>query len=277
MLVGEPRKRYYVYPSCCCFRYSFDELATVLADPIGHEGLSERDVYYECLGYSLDIQPFDMLPSRHGGGIIVAHAASEPDERWLPSCVLHSIADVTAPHGMESFRRSQAGISFPARVSVLEPQSDPFAEYPTRNGRRFRWCYITPENVDWCENDIYWIVDAQPTRSANGLREALREAAIEFQVDLDWLPEAPAPLEEETHGWFQDTTLTQEWCRASSVSQGAGFNFAVTVFCALHVRNLATGSSLRAVHLVSSIEGRPSIRRVFWRGLSELNRKGRAH
>ena len=66
MLVGEPRQCYYIYPSCCCFRYSFDELRTVLADPVGCSALSQGVSYYRSFGYPLDIQPFDMLPSEHG-------------------------------------------------------------------------------------------------------------------------------------------------------------------------------------------------------------------
>lgn len=165
---------------------------------------------------------------------------------------------------METFRRSEARSSFPADVSVLEPQSDPFAEYPTRDGRRFRWCYTTPENVDCCEDEIYWVVDAKPTKSASRVLDALREVAMDFQVQLDWLPDAPPALKTETADWFLDATLRQEWCRVSSVSQGVGLNFAVTVFCALHVRNLAIGSSVRAIHLVASIEGRTNVRKVFW-------------
>ena len=265
MLVGEPRKRYYIYPSYCCFRYSFDELGRVLADPFGYSALSQGVNYYRCLDYPLDIQPFDMLPSRHGGGIIVAHAGVEPDERWLPSCVLMSIADIRTPRGMEAFDRSDADSSFPAHVSVLEPQSDPFAEYPTRDGRKFRPCSTTPENVDWCEDDIYWVMDAKPTKSVTRLQDELGYVAMDFQVHLDWLSDAPAPLKQETSDWFSHTTLRQQWCRVSSVSQGVGLNYAVTVFCALHVRNGPGGSSIRAIHLVSSIEGRPNVRKVFWK------------
>jgi hypothetical protein len=265
MLVGEPRTRYYVYPSCCIFRYSFDDLRSVLADPFGHSALGQSVNYYRCLDYPLDIQPFDMLGSGHGGGIIVAHAAVEPDDRWLPACVLRSIASVGLPSGMVMFRASPARSSFPAHVSVLEPQSDPFAEYPTCDGRRFRWCSTTPENVDCCGDDVYWVLEPGPMRSATRLLESLREVAMDFQVQLDWLPDPPDSLKKETSGWFKDASLRQEWCRVSSVSQGVGLNFAVTVFCALHVRNLPIGSRLRAVHLVASIEGRPNVRKVFWK------------
>ena len=127
MLKGELRKCYFVYPSLCTFRYSFDELRSVLADPFGHSALPQSENYYRSLDFPLDIQPFEMLPSRHGGGIIAAQAAAEPDERWLPECVLHSIADPRTPQGMESFRRSVTCSSLPARVYVLEPQNEPFA------------------------------------------------------------------------------------------------------------------------------------------------------
>ncbi len=264
MLKGELRKCYFVYPSLCTFRYSFDELRSVLADPFGHSALPQSENYYRSLDFPLDIQPFEMLPSRHGGGIIAAQAAAEPDERWLPECVLHSIADPRTPQGMESFRRSVTCSSLPARVYVLEPQNDPFAKYPTRDGRRFRSCYTTPENVDGCEDEVYWVVDAKPTKSVNRLLEAFREVAIGFQVQLHWLPDAPPILKTETADWFLDASLTQKWCRVSNVSEGVGLNFAVLAFCALHVRNLAIGSCVRAVHLVASIEGRPTIRRAFW-------------
>lgn len=264
MLVGEPRKRYYVYPSCCCFRYSFDELGTVLAQPLGYEGLPERDVYYQCLGYPLDIQPFDMLPSRHGGGIIVAHAAMEPEERWLPSAVLMSIADISTPSGMVGFYRSDARSSFSAEVAVLEPQSDPFAEYPTRDGRKFRSCYATPENIDCCPNDIYWVVEVKPGNAANRLLESIPDVATEFGLDLDRTPSIPQALKEETRDWFIDATFSRHWYRVSNASPRVGLNFAITVFCGLHFRNLAGGSCLRAVHLVASIEGRPNARKVFW-------------
>lgn len=264
MLVGEPQKRYYVYPSNCCFRYSFEQLGEVLADPIGHEGLPERAVYYQCLDYPLDIQPFNMLPSRHGGGIIVAHAAMEPDDRWLPSCVLGAIADIRMPPGMGPFRPSDDGGSFPAHVSVLEPQSDPFAEYPTRDGRKHQRCSTTPENVDWCENDIYWVMDVMPTKSTIRLLDALECVAMDFQLRLDWLSDAPSPLKQETSGWFPDTTLRQQWCRVSGIGRGVGLNYALTVFCSQHVRNFVGGSNIRSIHLVASIEGRPNIRSVFW-------------
>jgi len=236
----------------------------VLADPVGCSALSEGVNYYRALDYPLDIQPFDMFPSRRGGGIIVAHAGVEPDERWLPECVLMSIADISAPRGMEPFRRSDARSSFPAHVSVLEPQSDPFAEYPTRDGRKFQSCSTTPENVDWCENDIYWVMDAKPTKSTIRLQDALGSVAADFQVQLDWLPDAPPPLKEETRDWFLDTTMKQQWCRVSNIPRGVGLNFALTVFCALHASNYVGGSNIRAIHLVASIEGRPNIRNVFW-------------
>lgn len=264
MLIGEPRRRYYIYPSCCCFRYSFDELGTVLGNPIGCSAVPERDVYYQCLGYPLDIQPFEMLPSRHGGGIIVAHAGVEPDERWLPDCVLGSIADVRAPDGMMGFRRSSARSSFRAHVSVLEPQSDPFAEYPTRDGRTFQLCYATPENVDSCANETYWVVEVKPGRAANLVLESIPDVARDFGVNLDRVVDLPQALKEETSDWFLDTTYRREWYRASSASQGVGLNFAIIVFCGLHFRNLPGGSCLRAVHLLGSIEGRPNVRNVFW-------------
>lgn len=264
MLVGEPRKRYYIYPSNCCFRYSFDELRTVLADPVGCSALSQGVNYYRALDFPMDIQPFDMFPSRRGGGIIVAHAGVGPDERWLPDCVLGAIADIASPRGMESFRRSDADSSFPAHVSVLEPQNDTFAEYPTRDGRKFQSCYVTPENVDWCENDIYWVMDAKPTKSTIHLQDALGSVAKDFRVHLRWLPDAPLPLKEESRDWFLDKTMKQHWCHVSGIPRGVGLNLALTVFCAVHASNYVGGSNIRAIHLVASIEGRPNIRNVFW-------------
>jgi hypothetical protein len=265
MLTGEPRKRYYIYPSCCCFRYSFDDLRSILADPFGYSALSQSKNYYYALDYPFDIQPFDMLSSQQGGGIIVAHAADDSKERWLPECVLGSIADIRKPHGMGPFGGSNARISFPAYVVVLEPENDPYAEYPTRDGRRFQPCSVTPENVDCCGDDIYWIVDVKSVKSLRRIREALGAVAADFQFQLDWLPDVPPNLTNETSDWFKGATVKQEWCRVSGASQGVGMNFAITVFCALHVRNLAyVGPSIRAIHLVASIEGRPNVRKVFW-------------
>ena len=85
---------------------------------------------------------------------------------------------------------------------MLEPESDPFAEYPTRDGRKFQSCYVTPENVDSCENDIYWAMDVKPTKSTIRLQDALGSVAADFEVDLQWLPDAPPPLKEETRDWF---------------------------------------------------------------------------
>lgn len=264
MLVGEPRKRYYIYPSCCCFQYSFDELRTVLADPIGCSALSEGVDYYQSLNFPLDVQPFDMLPSQHGGGIVVAHAAMEPNERWLPEEVLLSRAGGSTPHGMEAFRFSDVGRTFPAHVLVLQPEGDPFAEYPTRDGRRFQSCYATLENADSCADETYWVVEVKPGKAANRILESIPEAAREFDLDLDRVVDVPQALQEETREWFVDATFHREWYRVSNASQRVGLNFAIIVFCGLHFRNLAGGSCLRAVHLLASIEGRPNVRNVFW-------------
>lgn len=93
MLRTQPGTIYIVYPSWASFTYGWDQLPQLMSDPLG-SGYLDKGKDYEGYGFRMQIQPFEMLSSRAGNGIVVAHTEGA---RWLPEAILGKEAGILAP------------------------------------------------------------------------------------------------------------------------------------------------------------------------------------
>jgi hypothetical protein len=305
MLNAEPNTRYIVFPSWArYFTFRWEDLPGLLADPVNSGYLDWNDKRYLLdERFAAKPMPYVLLDGGDGGGIIVVeHTRRGPN--WLGDWVIEKDADYNTPIGIESgshcFKVGEE-LVYIEHVCYLTLRGDAWLRFLDQEGEHLEdddqpWegddvlksagikkrkpkeyeCTITFEHVDVAGANIYWLVVHTRRRGEiKGLDEVPAWAAG-FGLHVERVDAVDESIQREAVDWYADPVWKPAdrkfvWYRVSGGSSGAGFQFAVLVYIALHLR-MVGGSRLNAMHLVAQIEGEPHCmrdREAMWKRVKE--------
>jgi hypothetical protein len=125
-------------------------------------------------------------------------------------------------------------------------------------------CSASAEHVESEPGAVYWLVGYRKGKQGPIGVSDLPQLAAHFGLEAVDLSSVPPTLREEVSPWFVDPKYEYKWLSIKGGEQAVGYQFAIVLYLALHLRKLA-GRRLQCMHLVSSIQGRPNVRLPFWR------------
>ncbi len=259
MLTYERNKRYIVYPSWANGQivYSWRDLPAVFADPLQCPYLSTNTrvhIQTHPGDYPIPPQPATYITGPWDGGVIVVEAGL--GQRWLPEAIMRNLADPSKPDTMVRFIPEL----LPA-VSYLEPTSDLRRGYEVIGWGKAPKLYVPPmllDHADSAGDEVY--VLARYSRGKGRLRgmEDLVSGYVPFGLELSAIVSPRPEVQAEADAWAPTMTeLSQEWHQVLTPIRQVDYLFAVTLYNALRLREVA-GRRLISVHLVADIEGRPA-------------------
>jgi len=252
MLKKDLEKQCFVYPSWAKFTYSWEDLPRLLSDPLGSgcvEDLGYTLKDYEKYGWSLEIQPFELIDGPAGGGIILAHIGKD-DKGWLPVLLLYSEANVRSPDAMKAMP------TYDYNVTYLEPRDEPGVEYGIGKRAKIYSVGVSAEHIESMPDDIFWLLRTKKSnRKIPGIDE-IPQWGEHFGLQVLRLENPPRPVLSETEGW-RKSEFDYCWFTVKGGGQGFGYNFAVMLYIALHLAYVG-GRRIRSMHLLSAIEGKPN-------------------
>ena len=264
MLRAEENLIHYVYPSWAELPYRWRDLPSILARPLESGYLDSNDLRYMEEGiFSRNAEPIALIDGPEGGGIIVAPHKRDPRNPylvapgcWLGEAVLSNNVDIS---GLRGTRASAQRLV--VKVCYLEPRDDPVLRLA---GMAKRPKLYVPsasiEHADSAGQDVYWMVEfLEGKQEIRGLND-VSTWAQHFQYHVERLDGMPTSLREETSSWFSNPSFRFAWFRVQSKDEGAGYQFAVMLYIALHLRKVA-GRRMQSMHLVAQVEGRPNARK----------------
>lgn len=254
MLEQDLERFYVVYPSWAQFSFQWNELRTILSNPLEsryNRWLAERRTDWQALGYPIPVQPFDLLDGAAGNGIIVAHI--RPRDPWLPFAILRLEANLLPPAAM-----SCVDVGF--KVWFMEPMDGFRFLAEGRRSQKSYLCPISAEHAESAGDDIFWLVGLKRGSRTNKLFSEVDRVAQGFGLRAELLPSCPEQLVDETADWFKNQDYVYFWYKISSTTYRAGFHFAVVIYLGLHLR-WRVGSSMSFMHLVAQIPGKPTVRK----------------
>jgi hypothetical protein len=253
MLHAEPDTKYIVYPSWAELSYKWEDLPWLLAHPL-ESGYVEPDKDWRRLGYPETIAPCSSIGGPFGGGIIIA---DNVPRMWMPVLVLRKEANLCPPQGLLI-----SSDQLPCWVGYLEPFDDPLLNALEGKPRTRNYvCSATPENIEAEPDSHYWVVAFEGKKEPNGLGE-LPTWALQFGLDVSRIAGVPQALREETSDWFRNPGQTFVWYVVRDCKPLVGYCFAIVVYLALHLREIA-GRRMRSMHMLAGIEGKPNVRKLW--------------
>ncbi len=260
MLRAEPSTRYIVFPSWArSFTFQWEDLPRLFADPINSGYLDQNDLWYIENGIiPSTVGPFELIDGPLGGGIIAAKY--KKGQNWLPGSVLAKEADFEASRSMPT-----EGCYGYISVCHLQLRGDAGLRFWGEDKKMPKeyTCGTTIEHAEGAGDYVYWFTDCKSGRSkVKGLDE-VPEWVAGFDLKVTPLSRMPEELREETSSWFVDPSRQYTWYRVEGGRDGAGYQYALMLYVALHLKMVA-GPRLNRMHLVAQIEWKPNFRKN-WR------------
>jgi hypothetical protein len=114
---------------------------------------------------------------------------------------------------------------------------------------------------------VYWLLSYRRSRIRLPGLSDLPKWAMHFGIQVTPLSQVPPQLEQEVACWFSNPEFELCWMQIQPPNNRLGFNFAVLLYLALHLRKVG-GKRVQAMHLVANIEGKPNNRKN-WRAESQ--------
>ena len=252
MLRIYPNNMYLVYPSWASFSYQWDQLPRLLADPLG-TGLLDKALNWASYGYPMEIQPYELLSSQAGNGVIVAHTGGS---RWLPDAVLSKEAELIAPDDIDRM----AG-RFDPPVYYLHPQTTDKVVLGIDPPQRRYLCKFGIEAMNCGPGELHWICVSK--RDIAGADEELRNVATSFGLTLSATAAAP-PLPDDAMAYLRHHGGILSCLRGHTEIDDVGFHLAAMYYAGFlmksrHPRDFAY------LCLVADVEGSPSTSTVLRR------------
>jgi hypothetical protein len=256
MLRKETDRNFLIYPSWAQIPAKWADLPRLMADPLG-SGLLQRHFDPKEFGYPDVPQEHAFIPGSEGNGIIVLYNDPRVQSKWLAGRVLRE-AQWLNPNGMRAFDEAQR-----------EPQ--PFVCYIEPMVGSGWWIGVAKkpiivvvnlsyEHVEAAGDSVYWLVRYQRTSRGQELKRIADVAgwAANFGITVRRAEQFPEAVQAEAAGWFINPECASVWFDVFTPDDGIGFNFAVLVYIANHLRWIA-GPRVKSMHLLAQIEGRPQI------------------
>jgi hypothetical protein len=254
MLHIDKNLTYIVYPSFARFSYDWENLREYLSDPIKHDEFTRINYTKEDLisyGWSMDIQPFDLIGGPEGGGIIVVHSDIPRDKGWLPLIVLQKEANFRSPDCFDYIKTSDY------HVRYLEPRDEPGAELGLGKKVKYYPLNVSAEHIESMPDNIFWLVGTKPQKKEMPELSKISEWAAHFKLQATRLQSPPEIVHSEISHWtkmFGDRDYF--WFDIKGGGNGFGYHFAVMMYICHHLAHVA-GRRMGAMYLLSSIEGKP--------------------
>lgn len=254
MLNIDKQLTYIVYPSFAKFSYDWENLRTYLSDPLKYSEFTRVNYTPEDLesyGWSLEIQPFDLITGPCGGGIIRVYADIPKDKGWLPLSVLTQEANFRGP---DSFYHIK-GPDY--HVRYLEPMDEPGWELGLGKKAKYYPLTTSAEHIECMPMSIFWLIGTkQQKKEIVGISQ-VNEWAAYFNLEANLLQEPPESLYNETSHWLNLFEKRKyHWFEIKGDTDSFGYHYAVMLYIGYHLAFVA-GRRMKAIHLLSSIEGKP--------------------
>jgi hypothetical protein len=263
MLSGEADRIYIVYPSWAEFSYRWEDLPRLLSDPLassytdpncGGYTKENKVEYWRSLEYPTEnISPAIIINGPGGGGIIYVDKIP-PGGRWLPIIILRKEGNMPYRPNVHGPRDK-----FPFKVCNLEPFDHPILALAAGKRIKMYLCSATPEHIDSDPEGIYWAVGRKKGRKNMVELDHVPKGAKALGIEASRLSEAPEIIREETASWYVNPEYEVIWFSVHGGINGAGYQYAVVLYFALHLRSVI-GPRMDCMHLVASIEGKPRVR-----------------
>jgi hypothetical protein len=259
LLKSEPKTLYAVYPSWASYEIDWQTLKPHVQDPLNSNLLDATTVQWIAHKKlrPQNPEPIETLDGPAGGGIVIEHLRTAPP--GLVWYVFNEFAEGAAPLGVNGVRADRS-----EHVCYLQPARKLYG-FGRRPPKVYDLCYISFEHAESAGESLYWVVDFTGKKEIAGLDE-VSGLANGFGLEAN-RPEAEPPelasevpellaLGSDWYSWLDHRLV---WYRVSGGREGIGYQFAIIVYVALHLRKVA-GRAFKTMHLIGQVETKARFR-----------------